>query len=213
MWLRFCASGLLILIFVSSAGPRDVPQSPGPISAVLMQMIDRARKLQQANPDLRNDADTIVKGAVWLDKALREDDPADYRLQLTIDNYLLGVALEAPSKAATTTKRIASDLDLKGRDCHQFGHGRRVTVEVKTLRGTTEESGWQICYRWVPTEDLPVIEMHFPGLSSPSRCDLPVGLYQVHAEKKDSSGNLQKSDAVPITVGMESAGPWQLQLP
>lgn len=110
---------------------------------------------------------------------------------------------------------VAEDVDLKSRDCLKFGHGRRVPVEIRTVRGGSEEGGWQILYRWLPPGNLQiqVSEMSFPNPSSPSVWDLPAGMYEVHIEKKSASGILQKSNTMVIPVGTEERAAWQLRIP
>jgi len=136
-------------------------------------------------------------------------------LQLTIDDYLLDRAQANPNEASRIIKSVAEDVGLKSRDCWKFGHGRLVPIEIRTVRGGVEDNGWQIYYRWLPPENLPVqaVELCFPNPSSPSDWNLPVGMYAIHIEKKDTSGVLQKSNATVIPVGLENKVTWQLQIP
>jgi len=213
--MRWPTLVLLLACFPLAAMPQALPQTPGSMQAVLSDLAKHAKILAKGHKELRKDAQTIDYGASWLKQRMREDDPVEYRLQLTIDNYLLDRALTNPDEAAGIMKSVAEDVDLKSRDCWKFGHGRRVPVEIRTVKAGVEESGWQIFYRWLPPNNLPVqaLEMSFPTPSSPSTCDLPVGMYEIYIEKKDTSGTLLKSNAMVIPVGLENKGSWQLQIP
>ena len=213
--MRWAVLTILLLCSPSMAISQAIPQTPGSMQTVLGEMTKRAKTLAKGHKELRTDAHTIDFGASWLKERLREDDPVEYRLQLTIDDYLLDRALANPDEASRIMKSVADDVDMKSRDCWKFGHGRRVHVEIKTVRGGVEESGWQIFYRWLPPNDLPVqvVELSFPNLSSPSAWDLPVGMYEIYIQKKGASGTLEKSNAMVIPVGLENKGSWQIQIP
>jgi len=213
--MRWSVLAILFLCCPLVLMPQDIPQIPGSMRTVLGEMNKRAKILAKGHKELRRQAQTIDYATFWLKQRLREDDPVEYRLQLTIDDYLLERALANPNEASRIMKGVAEDVALKSRDCSMFGHGRRVPVEIRTVRRGVEEGGWQVFYRWVPPENLPVqvLELSFPNPSSPSTWDLPVGMYDIYIEKKDASGTLQKSNAVVIPVGVENKVSWQLQIP
>jgi len=213
--MRWLVLAMVCLTGLPLAMSEELPQTPAPMQTVLTNMAKCAKALAKQRKELRKDAQTIDFGAEWLKERRREDDPSEYRLQLTIDGYLLDRARENPDEAAGIMKSVAEDVDFKAKDCYKFGHGRRVPVEIRTVRGGVEDSGWQIHYRWLPPNNLAVqvMEMSFPNPSSPSTFDLPVGMYEIYIEKMDASGTLQKSASVVIPVGLESKGSWQLQIP
>jgi len=213
--MRWPLFAVMFLVSASVAVSQELPVSPQPVRPVLSQMNKRAKALAKLHKELRPQAQAIEHGTTWLQERLREDDPAEYRLQLTIDDYLLGTALANPDEAPRIVNSVAADVDLKSKDCWKFGHGRRVPVEIRTVRGGAEESGWQIFYRWLPPGNLQlqVSEMAFPDPSSPSVWELPAGMYEIHIEKKGASGVLQKSNPMVIPVGTENKAAWQLRIP
>jgi len=185
------------------------------MQVVLPEMAKRAKMLAKGHKELQKYARTIDYGAYWLKGRLRVDDPVEYLWQLTLDDYLLDQALANPDEASGIMKSVAQDVDLKSRDCRKFGHGRRVPIEVRTVKGGVEESGWQVFYRWLPPNNLPVqvLELSFPNPSSPSDWDLPVGMYEIYIAKKDTSGTLEKSNTMVIPVGLENNSSCKLQIP
>jgi len=213
--MRWLFLAILLLTGPPGLMSEELPQTPGSMDKVLTHMAKCAKTLAKGHKELRRDAQKIDFGAEWLCEALRENDPVEYRLQLTIDGYLLDQAQANPKDAAAIMKSVADDVDLKARDCWRFGHGRRVPVEIRTIKGGVEDSGWEVHYRWLPPNNLPVqvAEMLFPNPSSPANCDLPVGMYEIHIEKRDASGTTVKSSAVVIPVGLESKGAWKIQIP
>ncbi|HTS70814.1 MAG TPA: hypothetical protein VMO17_17670 [Terriglobia bacterium] len=206
---------ILLLFSPVVAMSQAIPQTPGSMPDVLSEMPKRAKLLAKNHKDFRKYAQTINSGCTWLKERMSENDPAEYRLQLTIDDYLLGQALANPAVASGIMKGVAEDVDLKSRDCWKFGHGRRVPIEIRTVKGGVEESGWQVFYHWLPPNNLPVqvVELSFPNPSSPSLWDLPVGMYEIYIEKKDAAGTMQKSNAMVIPVGLEEKAAWRLQIP
>jgi hypothetical protein len=213
--MGYSALAILLLASQSVAMSQGIPQTPLPMRTVLPEMNKRAKTLAKDHKELRDYYQVIDHGTDWLEQRLREDDPAEYRLQLTIDDYLLEKALENPDDAPAVMKSVAEDVELKSKDCWKFGHGRRVTVEIRTVKGGSEDSGWQIFYRWLPASNLQmqVMELSFPDPSSPSLLDLPVGMYAIHVEKRDDSGVLLKSNILVIPVGMENKTAWKVQIP
>jgi len=213
--MRWPFFALLLLGLPTGAMPQSIPQAPAPMRDVLSELSQRATALGKPRKDLRKYTQAIDYGASWLKERVTEKDPPEYRLQLTIDDYLLGRAIANPDDATEIVKSVAADVELKSRDCYQFGHGRRVSLEIRTMRGNVEEGGWQIFYRWLPPNNLPVqtMQMSFPEPSSPSKWDLPVGMYEFHIEKRDASGTLLKSNAMVVPVGLENKGEWRIQIP
>ena len=213
--MRWPVLALLLLAVSVEAMPQSIPQAPAPMREVFSEMSQRAKALGKPQKELRKYTREIDYAASWLKDRVTEKDPAEYRLQLTIDDYLLGRAIANPDEANQIVKGVALDLDLKNRDCYQFGHGRRVPLEIRTMRGNVEEAGWQIFYRWLPPNNLPVqvMEMSFPEPSSPSTWDLPVGMYEFHIEKRDASGTVLKSNTMVVPVGLVNKGEWRIQIP
>jgi hypothetical protein len=206
--MRFCAA-FLTLAVAAFAG-LDFPQKPLPVKDAMAQIRAQSRALSSRNPALVRQASQIDTDLEWLQRLVTEDEPLEYRMQLTLDAYLLERALNDSDKAMQEVTKVEMDLSLKSRDCLNFGHGRKVRVEVQTMRGQEQESGWQICYLWVPTADVAPTEMHFPQPSSPTSAELPPGQYIIHAEKKDEHGNSVKSDSITLAVGGDEEIHWKL---
>lgn len=80
---------------------------------------------------------------------------------------------------------VIRDLNIKFRDCYTNGMGRLIPVEVVTKKGPQPESGWTVYFKWVTVSNLPTTETPFRTSSTPARDQLPPGVYQLRAEKKD----------------------------
>jgi hypothetical protein len=73
-------------------------------------MNKRAQTLAKGHRELRNYSRAIGHGTAWLGERVREDDPAEYRSQLTIDGYLLERALVNPDDVHAMMKCVGSGL-------------------------------------------------------------------------------------------------------
>jgi hypothetical protein len=206
--MRLCLAFLLLAV-VTPTSP-DLPKEPLDVSQALSKLSQENYALSSKAPALRGESAEIDRELVWLHKLLRADEPLEYRMQLTLDAYLLEQALNNSDSAKQVMTDVEMDLRLKNADCKKFGHGRKVIVQIQTVLGEEQKKGWQICYRWVPTAKLTASEMHFPQPSSPTFIELPPGQYIIHAEKEDGHGNMVKSDSVTVPVGGDQDILWKL---
>lgn len=108
---------------------------------------------------------------------------------------------------------VSNDIAVKVADCKQFGMGRNVPVQVVTLRGKDADNGWEVYYRWLCASALHVQERRIPKLTSPAAIELPPGEYAFRAQKRAANGELTKTDAVTITVGLRQQLECQLPVP
>lgn len=118
-----------------------------------------------------------------------------------------------PGGSSKTLDDVVDDLNLKFRDCYLHGMGRLIRMSVATNKDTTPDAGWTVYFKWITVSDIQTIESAFPTTSTPATDDLPPGIYQFRAQKKDpSSGATLKSEMK--TVALDGANSsCQLQVP
>lgn len=92
---------------------------------------------------------------------------------------------------------IASDLEIKVKDCKDWGAGRLVTVTANTIKNGQPDPGWTVMYKWVSVSGLNSMDLAFPQISTPTSKGVPPGVYSVYATKQVGS-NMVKTQ--PITV-------------
>ena len=101
---------------------------------------------------------------------------------------------EAAKKVLTS---IAKDLEVKVKDCKDWGAGRLVTVVASTVKNGQPDPGWTVVYKWVSVSGLNTSELAFPKMSTPTTQGLPPGIYSVYATKQVGSTTLKTP---PISV-------------
>jgi hypothetical protein len=114
--------------------------------------------------------------------------PELYLQSLQNDAHVCRAAIEGKLDSNDIVRvlaRVVSDLDLKFRDCYLHGMGRLINVSVTTDKGTVPDGGWTVYFKWMSVSDIPTTESTFPSLSTPAKDDLPPGIYQFRADKKD----------------------------
>ncbi len=79
---------------------------------------------------------------------------------------------------------IANDLQIKVKDCRDWGAGRLVTVIASTLKNGQPDPGWTVMYKWVSVSGLNSIDLAFPQVSTPTTKGVPPGVYAVYATKQ-----------------------------
>jgi len=92
---------------------------------------------------------------------------------------------------------IAEDLEIKVKDCKDWGAGRLVTVIASTVKNGQPDPGWTVMYKWVSVSGLNTSDLAFPKISTPTSQGVPPGVYSVYATKL-VGGNTVKTQ--PITV-------------
>ncbi len=92
---------------------------------------------------------------------------------------------------------IAKDLEIKAKDCKDWGAGRLVTVIASTIKNGQPDPGWTVMYKWVSVSGLNAMDLAFPQMSTPTSKGLPPGVYSLYATKQIGN-NVTKTP--PITV-------------
>jgi hypothetical protein len=142
--------------------------------------------------------------------------PARYLASLDDDAALCQAAFsnQHESKdAARALVNVIDDLNLKFRDCYLHGMGRLILMSVATEKNNKPDAGWTVYFKWITVSDIRTTETAFRTTSTPATDDLPPGIYQLRAQKKDpSSGVVLKSETktVPLDGARNSC---ELQVP
>jgi len=92
---------------------------------------------------------------------------------------------------------IAEDLEIKVKDCKDWGAGRLVTVIANTIKDGQPDPGWTVMYKWVSVSGLNTSDLAFPKISTPTSQGVPPGVYSVYATKQVGSNTVKTQ---PITV-------------
>jgi len=92
---------------------------------------------------------------------------------------------------------IAKDLEIKVKDCKDWGAGRLVTVIASTVKNGQPDPGWTVMYKWVSVSGLNSLELSFPKVSTPTSQGVPPGIYSVYATKQVGSSTVKTT---PVTV-------------
>ena len=92
---------------------------------------------------------------------------------------------------------IAKDLEIKVKDCKDWGAGRLVTVIASTVKNGQPDPGWTVMYKWVSVSGLNSLELSFPQVSTPTSQGVPPGIYSVYATKQVGSSTVKTP---PVTV-------------
>jgi hypothetical protein len=92
---------------------------------------------------------------------------------------------------------IAKDLEIKVKDCKDWGAGRLVTVIANTVKNGQPDPGWTVVYKWVSVSGLNALELNFPQISTPTSKGVPPGVYSVYATKQVGNATVKTP---PVTV-------------
>jgi len=92
---------------------------------------------------------------------------------------------------------IATDLDIKVKDCKDWGAGRLVTVIASTMKNGQPDPGWTVMYKWVSVSGLNAMDLAFPKVSTPTSQGVPPGVYSVYPTKQVGNTVVKTP---PITV-------------
>jgi hypothetical protein len=142
--------------------------------------------------------------------------PQMYLQSLENDATVCRAAVGKQSQSKDSTKAlegVVDDLNLKFRDCYLHGMGRLVSMSVRTNKDTAPNGGWTVYFKWVTVSDIQTTESAFPTTSTPATDDLPPGIYQLRAQKKDpTSGAMLRSETKTVSLdGVNSS--CELQVP
>jgi hypothetical protein len=106
----------------------------------------------------------------------------------------LAAIADACEQHTATQESIVRDLQLKDRDCQEFGMGRTIAVRIETLKGSTPVTLWEVFYQWMSGRGIEGAELRIPG-ETPVTVDLPVGIYSFQARK---SGVISSRLTIPV---------------
>ena len=210
------AGSLGIFAFAFAAALLGQPPSlqPAPARATLNRIAETLARY----PTPPGAAEAIAaarQSARWLAGRLKDDKTPDaYSRSLERSLEMLRAALESgPIRQAETLQYVAQDLKLKHTDCKQFGMGRLVKVQVRTVNGGGEAGGWQVFYRWLPSRAVGEVRPQpFPSLSSPTSVELPPGAYTIQA-RRTVNGKEAASAELPVPVGGTKSVVFEVPVP
>jgi hypothetical protein len=139
-------------------------------------------------------------GGEWLAVPPPKDYVADLaheaRWCLQVAN-ILNTDPEKKESAEKVLASIAEDLQVKVKDCRDWGAGRLITVIASTVKNGQPDPGWTVMYKWVSVSGLSSTDLAFPQISTPTSKGLPPGVYAMYATKQ--VGDTVKKTP-PITV-------------
>jgi len=92
---------------------------------------------------------------------------------------------------------IAKDLEIKVKDCKDWGAGRLVTVIASTVKNGQPDPGWTVMYKWVSVSGLNSMDLAFPQISTPTSKGVPPGVYSLYATKQVGNTTTKTQ---PVTV-------------
>jgi hypothetical protein len=92
---------------------------------------------------------------------------------------------------------IAKDLEIKAKDCKDWGAGRLVTVIANTIKNGQPDPGWTVMYKWISVSGLNAVDLAFPQISTPTSKGVPPGVYSVYATKQVGNATVKTP---PVTV-------------
>jgi hypothetical protein len=142
--------------------------------------------------------------------------PQMYLKSLENDATVCRAAVVKQSRSKDSTRAlegVVDDLNLKFRDCYLHGRAGLVSMSVATDIGPTPDAGWTVYFKWVTVSDIQTSESAFRRTSTPATDDLPPGVYQLRAQKKDPvSGAMLKSETKTVSLDAANSS-CELQVP
>ncbi len=105
-----------------------------------------------------------------------------------------------PARKEAATQVLASivkDLEIKVKDCKDWGAGRLVTVIANTMKNGQPDPGWTVMYKWISVSGLNAVDLAFPQISTPTSKGVPPGVYSVYATKQVGNATVKTQ---PVTV-------------
>lgn len=203
-WCRgMCGVFLLVLaLFAASSAQRiDAPPRLEPTANALTGLQECGKSIAQSAPAISSqllEAQTLLTRGLligWNNPSgefAAVPPPKEYVDELAKEaDWCLKVAevlKREPAKkgpAENALIGITNDLVMKVEDCREWGMSRMVTVLANTIKNGQPDSGWTVMYKWVPIGGLgSVVELSFPQLSTPTKKELPPGMYSLYATKQ-----------------------------
>ena len=120
-----------------------------------------------------------------------------------------------PTKAEAARQvltSIAKDLEIKVKDCKDWGAGRLVTVTASTVKNGQPDPGWTVMYKWVSVSGLNTSELAFPKISTPTSQGVPPGIYSVYATKLVGNATV-KTPPVSVSAFQEQKVKCEIPVP
>jgi hypothetical protein len=192
----------VLLTLAGMCAGRVPSLNPQPASATLRQIVKTLDRYPHS-PETGGFVAEIRRSASWLAGQLKDEKtPIPYARSLERDLAVLRHAA-GPGKGQQvgTLRMVLDDIKLKHADCKQFGMGRLIKLEVRTIQGATEVKGWQVFYRRLPGRAVGEVRPQpFLSLSSPTAVEIPPGAYSVFA-LKTVGGKEVLSRELPVPVG------------
>lgn len=140
------------------------------------------------------------RNSEWLLTPPPKDYVADLQHEASWCLEVANVLNTDPAKkedAKQVLASIAKDLEIKVKDCKDWGAGRLVTVIANTIKNGQPDPGWTVMYKWVSVSGLNSMDLAFPQISTPTSKGVPPGVYSLYATKQVGN-NVMKTP--PITV-------------
>jgi hypothetical protein len=177
--------------------PGWLKQSPQPHYVTLQRAVGEARRRKRS--------------AVRLTAS-----PQMYLNRLENDAIVCRAAVGSQKRSEDSTKTlegVVDDLNLKFRDCYLHGMGRLVSISVATNKNAAPDPGWTVYFKWVTVSTIQTTESAFPTTSTPATDDLPPGIYQFRAQKRDpTSGAILESETKIVSLDGANSS-CELQVP
>jgi len=155
------------------------------------------------------------RGGEWLlvppPKEYVEDLSHEARWCLEVAN-ILNTRPDEKEAARKVLASIANDLEIKVKDCRDWGAGRLITVIANTVKNGQPDAGWTVMYKWVSVSGLNSIDLAFPQISTPTSKALPPGVYAVYATKQEG-GTLKKTQPVTVSAFQDAKVKCEIPVP
>jgi hypothetical protein len=119
---------------------------------------------------------------------------AEWCLQVA---HILNTDATRKEAAKAVLASIAKDLEIKVKDCKDWGAGRLVVMIASTLKNGQPDPGWTVMYKWISVSGLNAMDLAFPQVSTPTSKGVPPGVYSVYATKQVGNTTLKST---PVTV-------------
>jgi hypothetical protein len=183
---------------------RPVISDPQEALEALLAGVRRFDKL----PAYRERVKSIREDAEWLRKSRRNWPPANYSgftLDIELDLDLLNALTTGNSSDLEQIRIVAQDVNIKRRQCRQFGGPRTVSVSVSTKDNSDHEvGGFEVWFVKKGYEKQSQYYRSFPTYSSPARLDFPdAGYYVLWAARPGEASKIGVKRDVEVGPGRQ----------